>query len=421
MRFRNTSTFAVLLATAILMTFGAGVASGKIYGTKPLVISAATDGSSANGNSGQPAVSGDNRVSKYIAFYSDASNIAAGDNNGVRDVFVWTRPRGSAGEKLNVIGIGGPLKIASVASDGSQANGPSEHPHVDGSMKAAPKCVTFQSQATNLNGSDATPDWDIYVRNLKTNKTYLASAGVAGDATRPALNGNCTEVVYEAGGSVYRAKSRGWALGAGAANKSKRVGAGSQIRISLEGTSIAWVAPGGAIKWQTAGRGARTVGNGSGPWVSDKDRKAGWGITFQSGDTVISRKITRKLKLATRARITGAVFGGSTVYVPNRGIINYAKGKSFYYFNANTGNSDDLAHANSNITEMGLGARGTTMVFAAEGGDADFIDTPLFQGPAVIDPNAPPTVAPTPTLPKPVRFQSIYVKVLPTVGCGSGC
>ena len=188
-----------------------------------------------------------------------------------------------------------------------------------------------------------------------------------------------------------------------------------------EGTSIAWVAPGGAIKWQTAGRGARTVGNGSGPWVSDKDRKAGWGITFQSGDTVISRKITRKLKLATRARITGAVFGGSTVYVPNRGIINYAKGKSFYYFNANTGNSDDLAHANTPITEMGLGARGTTMVFAAEGGDADFVDTPLFQGPAVIDPNGPPTVAPAPVLPKPVRFQSIYVKVLPTVGCGSGC
>lgn len=421
MRFRNSSTFAVLIATAILMTFGASVASGKIYGTKPLVISAATDGSSANGPSGQPAISGDNRASKYVVFYSDATNIAAGDNNGVRDVFVWTRPRGSAGEKLNTIGIGGPLKIASVASDGSQANGPSERPHVDGSMRSTPKCVAFQSQATNLNASDATPDWDIYVRNLRTNRTYLASAGVAGDALRPALSGNCGEVVYEAGGSVYRSKSRGWALGAGAANKSKRVGAGSQIRISLEGTSIAWVAPGGAIKWQTAGRGARTVGNGSTPWVSDKDRLAGWGITFQSGDTVISRKITRKLKLATRARITGSVFGGSTVYVPNRGIINYAKGKSFYYFNANTGNSDDLAHANSVITEMGLGARGTSMVFAAEGGDKDFIDTAPYQGPDVINPTLPPTAGGPPTRPAPVRFQSIYVKILPTVGCGSGC
>ncbi|MGB0872612.1 MAG: hypothetical protein ACPGYP_05685, partial [Solirubrobacterales bacterium] len=107
----------------------------------------------------------------------------------------------------------------------------------------------------------------------------LASAGVSGDATRPSLNGKCTEVVYEAGGSVYRAKSRGWALGAGAKKRSSRVASGSQIRISLEGTSIGWVAPNGAIKWKTAGRRARTVGRGTTPWVSDKDRKAGWGIT----------------------------------------------------------------------------------------------------------------------------------------------
>lgn len=406
---------------AVLFAFGAGIANAKIFGTKPLVISAATDGSSANGDSGQPVISGDNRVSKYIAFYSDASNIAAGDTNGVRDVFVWTRPRGRSGQTLNRVGVGGALTIASVASNGAQANGPSERPNLDGSMKSSPRCVAFQSQATNLNASDATPDWDIYVRDLRKKKTYLASAGVSGDATRPSLNGKCTEVVYEAGGSVYRAKSRGWALGAGAKKRSSRVASGSQIRISLEGTSIGWVAPNGAIKWKTAGRRARTVGRGTTPWVSDKDRKAGWGITFQSGNTVLSRKITRKLKLATRARITGAVFGGSTVYVPNRGIINYAKGKSFYYFNANTGNSDDLAHANTDITEMGIGARGTMMVFAAGGGDQDFIDTAPFQGPPFIDPNSPPTIAPIVRVPPPVRYNSIYVKVLPTKGCGTGC
>lgn len=421
MRFRSHSPFILFTALAVLLAFGAGIANAGIYGSKPLVISAATDGSSANGDSGQPIISGDNRVSKYVAFYSDASNIAAGDYNGVRDVFVWTRPRGSAGDKPSRIGVGGALKIASVASNGALANGPSERPSLDGSMKSSAKCVAFQSQATNLNPSDATPDWDIYVRNLRTKKTFLASAGVTGDATRPSINGNCTEVVYEAGGSVYRAKSKGWSRGAGAKKKSVRVGPGSQIRISLEGTSIGWVAPNGAIKWKTAGRRARTVGRGTTPWVSDKDRKAGWGITYQSGNTVLSRKITRKLKLATRARITGAVFGGSTVYVPNRGIINFAKGKSFYYFNANTGNSDDLAHANTEITEMGIGARGTFMTFAAAGGDKDFIDTALFQGPPFIDPNSPPTAAPITRVPAPVRYQSVYVKSPPKKGCGSGC
>lgn len=418
LRLRNQLAFAV--AVAVLMSIGAGVAQAKIYGTKPLVISHAPDGSSANGNSGHPVISGDNRISKYLAFHSDASNLVTGDNNRSRDIFIWTRPNGSAGEALNRIGIGGALKLGSVASDGTQANGPSEWPHLDGSMKSLPKCVTFQSQATNLNASDATPDWDIYVRNLSTGKTFLASAGVPGDATRPALNGNCTEVVFDAGGFVFRAKSRGWALGGGATQTAKKIAPGSQIRISAEGTSIAWVAPNGGIKWQTAGRKARTVGVGSGPWVSDKDRLAGWGITFQSGNNIISRKITRKLKLATRARITNAVFGGSTVYVPNRGIINYAKGSSFYYFNANTGNSDDLAHSGKPITEMAISARGTLMAFAAEGGDKDFQMTAPFQPPAYYDPNSSAT-APKLITPPPVRYTEVYVKSLPKKGCGTGC
>jgi len=47
-------------------------------------VNVAADGAQANNASYDPAISGDGR---YISFYSDASNLVAGDTNGIRDVF----------------------------------------------------------------------------------------------------------------------------------------------------------------------------------------------------------------------------------------------------------------------------------------------------------------------------------------------
>ena len=54
-------------------------------------VSVATGGGQANGNSIAPAISKDGR---FVAFYSDASNLVAGDTNRARDVFVHDRQTG---------------------------------------------------------------------------------------------------------------------------------------------------------------------------------------------------------------------------------------------------------------------------------------------------------------------------------------
>ena len=51
-------------------------------------VSVASDGAQANGASGWPRISASGR---YVAFWSEASTLVAGDTNGVRDVFVHDR------------------------------------------------------------------------------------------------------------------------------------------------------------------------------------------------------------------------------------------------------------------------------------------------------------------------------------------
>ena len=87
---------AALGATAVVLGIPAGASAG-IFGTNPINISGAGD---ANGESGSPAISGDNRKTRYVAFYSDASNLVRGDSNGKRDIFLWARPRGRKGLTL---------------------------------------------------------------------------------------------------------------------------------------------------------------------------------------------------------------------------------------------------------------------------------------------------------------------------------
>ena len=69
-----------VLAVVLLVCF-----SGCATIVRSSVPDVATGQSDANGRSWAPAVSGDGR---YTVFLSDASNLVAGDTNGVTDVFV---------------------------------------------------------------------------------------------------------------------------------------------------------------------------------------------------------------------------------------------------------------------------------------------------------------------------------------------
>ncbi|MGH2959506.1 MAG: hypothetical protein ACRDKE_07855, partial [Solirubrobacterales bacterium] len=255
----------------------------------------------------------------------------------------------------------GRLQRVSIGKNG-QANGESSNPAVDGSMVNRPHCVAFQSTATNLSDKDATPDSDIYVRDLRRKRTVLVSNGMIGDAINPSIAGNCKKVLFESGGTIYWSR-----VGAGAP---KSLGAGNDPRFSRDGKSITYVR-GGDVYFRHGGF-KRKLGAGSAPRVSDYATAHGWAVAYNSGGNVKIGIINRGRKsIQTAAR--NAVVGGVTARAAHRGIVVWARSHALYYLNRNTGNSDDLAYGHSSITEIDSSARANLISFAAAGGES-FID-----------------------------------------------
>jgi hypothetical protein len=144
-----------------------------------VVLISQSSGTAGNGVSLQAAISGDGR---FVAFASDASNLVAGDGNGVRDVFVRDV-------------TGGTTTRVSVSSSGAEGNGPSRAPSINRNPGNASdgRYVAFGSEATNLVGSDTNAVSDIFVRDVVGNTTSRVSVSSAGaqavDPTVPILTG----------------------------------------------------------------------------------------------------------------------------------------------------------------------------------------------------------------------------------------
>ncbi len=123
-------------------------------------VSEATGGYPANGNSYDPAISGDGR---YVAFASDATNLVTLDTNSASDIFVHDRQTG------NTIRV-------SVGPGGVQSNGGSYHPSISGDGRY----VAFDSTATNLVMIDSNSVSDIFVYDRNTGTTTRASVADGG-------------------------------------------------------------------------------------------------------------------------------------------------------------------------------------------------------------------------------------------------
>ncbi len=96
-------------------------------------VSVASDGTEADGPSSAPVVS---RGGLRVAFASDAANLAAGDRNGFRDVFLHDR-------------LGATTVRVSTAADGlADADGPSDRPSIDDSGRT----LAFQTRARAIVG-----------------------------------------------------------------------------------------------------------------------------------------------------------------------------------------------------------------------------------------------------------------------------
>ncbi len=125
------------------------------------VVSVDPNGGGANHVSAQPRMSADGR---FVAFSSLASNLVAGDTNGVRDVFV--RDRGA-----------GITERVSTDSNGIQANGES----VEVGLSRDGRFVAYTSAATNLVAGDSNGFQDAFIKDRSTGLTSRVNLTVGHD------------------------------------------------------------------------------------------------------------------------------------------------------------------------------------------------------------------------------------------------
>jgi len=129
-------------------------------GTTELV-SVNSSGSHGNDSSFHPSISADGR---YVAFWSNASNLVADDTNGTSDVFVHDRQTGAT-------------RRVSVDSSGAQGNDYSFSP----AISADGRYVAFRSSASNLVATDTNDADDIFVHDRQTGTTERVSVDSNGN------------------------------------------------------------------------------------------------------------------------------------------------------------------------------------------------------------------------------------------------
>jgi probable HAF family extracellular repeat protein len=149
--------------------------------TTRVSIATGANGAQGNGDSLNGQVSANGN---FVVFSSDATNLVAGDTNGKRDIFIRDR-------------VAGTIARVSVSTAGAQANGASDLARVS----ADGRFVVFQSDATNLVASDTNGKTDIFIRDRQTGTTTrasLTSAGAQanGRSYQPGVSDNGLSVVF---------------------------------------------------------------------------------------------------------------------------------------------------------------------------------------------------------------------------------
>ena len=152
---------------------------------KTYLVSVGPGGVQGNGDSYEAAISANGR---YVAFYSQASNLVGGDTNGFADVFVRDR-------KLHK------TYIVSVGKGGVQGNGDSYDP----SISPNGRWVAFDSIATNFVGVNTNGVQNAFVRDRKLRTTSLVSTGpfLPGnkDSADPVISANGRYVAFDSNAS----------------------------------------------------------------------------------------------------------------------------------------------------------------------------------------------------------------------------
>ncbi len=154
-------------------------------------VSVGSGGVEGNGSSGVAGADHDGYLSddgRFVAFSSAASNLVAGDGNGVADLFVRDRQTGATTR-------------VSVTSGGGESNGDSFFPTIsaDGNL------VAFGSVASNLVAGDTNGVADVFVHDRQTGTTSrvsVDSGGTQGNGHSPQGDGGFEPPAIAGDGSV---------------------------------------------------------------------------------------------------------------------------------------------------------------------------------------------------------------------------
>ena len=145
-------------------------------------LSTSSSGQQCNDHAFPTAISADGN---FVVFNSRATNLVAGDTNGVTDVFLRNVSAGTT-------------ERVSVSSAGAQGNELSR----DGDISADGSLIVFESDATNLVAGDTNNSRDVFVRNRVANTTVrvsLSSAGAqaTGGSGQPAISADGQSVAFQ--------------------------------------------------------------------------------------------------------------------------------------------------------------------------------------------------------------------------------
>jgi len=176
-------------------------------------------GTEANNQSFVSGISADGR---YVAFYSDATNLVVGDTNLRTDCFVKDT-------------LTGAVTRVSVRSSGVEANGPSSGVCVskDGVITA------FQSDAKNMVNGDLNLVTDVFMHNASTSKTTRISV----DSFGAEANNTSSGPIISADGSIIAYSSYASNLVVGDTNAQSdifvyEVATGTTTRVSVDSFGV---------------------------------------------------------------------------------------------------------------------------------------------------------------------------------------
>jgi len=150
-------------------------------------LSTGPSGRQGDAGSGLPAISADGRT---LAFTSFASNLVAGDTNGVEDVFVHSLRTGRT-------------RRVSVATGGTRGNADG---HYRPAISAHGRFVAFTSTSPDLVRGDRNGFPDVFVRDRRSGTTRRVSTGAGGVESdsasfSPAISGDGRLVAFASGGT----------------------------------------------------------------------------------------------------------------------------------------------------------------------------------------------------------------------------